>query len=94
MHQPLTGNARALRKNQTDAELELWRKLRDRQIDGWKFKRQVPCGPYIADFFCVDASLVIEVDGNQHFETRAGYGARRTAFLKLQGQQVLRFLER
>ncbi len=55
--------ARALRKNLTDAEKLLWRHLRDRQLDGCKFRRQHPIGKFIVDFVCVEKKLVIEVDG-------------------------------
>jgi hypothetical protein len=59
MRVPLTGVARMLRQRETRAEQLLWRKLRARQVDGWKFKRQVPHGPYILDFYCADAGLAI-----------------------------------
>src|SRR5438034_2400561 len=58
--------ARRLRKNQTDAERILWLRLRDRRLNGLKFRRQVPIGRYVVDFFCADAHLVVEVDGGQH----------------------------
>ncbi len=83
--------AQSLRKRQTDAERKLWSKLRDRQLDGWKFKRQFPFGPYILDFYCFDANLVIELDGSQHAETRAEHDRARTQLLEAQGLQVLRF---
>jgi very-short-patch-repair endonuclease len=58
--------ARALRARVTDAERKLWFALRDRRFAGFKFRRQVPIDPFIADFVCFDARLVIEVDGGQH----------------------------
>jgi very-short-patch-repair endonuclease len=91
MKERLTGLARTLRRQETDAEQTLWRELRGRQMDGWKFKRQVPHGHYILDFFCTDAALVIEVDGAQHLEDRAAYDTERTAYLEQEGFQVLRF---
>ncbi len=60
--------ARQLRKNPTDAERLLWRKLRFWQVDGLKFRRQQPLGRYIVDFICLEKRLVIEVDGGQHSE--------------------------
>jgi very-short-patch-repair endonuclease len=74
----------------TDAERRLWRYLRQRQIDGHKFRRQVRIGPYIADFACLNPLIVIEVDGGQHAEARA-YGARRDEYMRGQGFRVLRF---
>ena len=74
----------------TDAERALWRYVRLRQLDGHKFRRQVRIGPYIADFACLKAMLVIEVDGGQHAETRA-YDSRRDDFMRGQGYRILRF---
>ena len=54
--------ARNLRKNHTDAEKLLWRLLRDRQLHGCKFRRQLPVGPYIADFACLSRKLIIELE--------------------------------
>lgn len=86
--------ARELRHRQTDAERMLWSRLRNRQIDGWKFKRQVPVGPYVLDFFCFEANLVIEVDGGQHAEDRVASDQRRTQFLEADGLNVIRFWNR
>src|SRR5713101_7206306 len=61
--------ARALRSRMTDAERKVWYALRDRRFAKVKFRRQVPIGPYIADFLCYEARLVIEVDGGQHVES-------------------------
>ena len=61
-------NARILRKTMTDAERALWRILRQRQVEGKRFRRQVPIDCYIVDFACLEARLIIEVDGGQHFE--------------------------
>jgi very-short-patch-repair endonuclease len=60
------GNARRLRRTQTDAERLLWFRLRDRRLSGWKFKRQVPIDRFVVDFLCADAHLVVELDGGQH----------------------------
>jgi len=82
--------ARKLRRNPTDAEARLWARLRRKQIDGHRFRRQVPLGPYVADFVCLDARLIIEVDGGQHDE-RAELDAWRTAWLEANRFRVLRF---
>jgi very-short-patch-repair endonuclease len=81
--------ARELRKNATDAEKRLWRGLRD-VFPAAKFRRQVPVGPYYADFYSFSAKLIIEVDGGQHAEA-ASYDEARTRFLQAQGFMVLRF---
>ncbi len=83
--------ARQLRRNPTDAERVLWSRLRDRHIGGWKFRRQVPFGPYVLDFYCADAKLVIEVDGGQHAEVRKSHDEARTVFLGSEGVRVLRY---
>jgi len=80
--------ARALRANRTEAELRLWQRLRDRQLDGAKFRRQTPVAPYIADFMCYEARLIVEVDGGQHSPEA---DADRTAWLESQGFRVIRF---
>ena len=82
--------ARALRREDTDAEARLWNALRAHRLGGWKWKRQVPKGPYIVDFICDEAGLVVEVDGGQHAE-RLAYDARRTAYLERLGLRVIRF---
>ena len=60
--------ARELRKTMSVPERKLWRELRDRSAAGFRFRRQHPLGPYIADFVCLERRLVIEVDGGQHGE--------------------------
>ncbi|HEY8615367.1 endonuclease domain-containing protein [Phenylobacterium sp.] len=82
--------ARALREDDTEAEARLWAVLRDRRLGGWKWRRQVPVGPFIADFMCEAAGLVVELDGGQHAEQEA-YDARRTAALERAGFRVIRF---
>jgi len=76
----------------TDAEKKLWSLLRNNRL-GAKFRRQVPYGPYILDFYCVKARLVVEADGRQHY-TREGKrrDAKRDAYLRSDGLEVLRFL--
>ena len=87
--------ARQLRRSATEAERALWQRLRDRQLAGYKFRRQHPIGGYFADFACVEAKLVIELDGGQHFEPAAmAVDARRTAELSAHGFHVLRFNDR
>lgn len=81
--------ARAMRHEQTDAEKALWRALRDRRLQGVKFRRQVPVGPYIVDFLCLKHRLVIEADGSQHAENARD--ARRDSYLATHGFSVLRF---
>ncbi len=88
----LRSNARALRKNSTDAERILWSELRDHRLNGAGFRRQVPIENYIADFVCHAAKLVIELDGGQHFSDQAERAdAVRTATIEAKGFQVLRF---
>ncbi|NJD89768.1 MAG: endonuclease domain-containing protein, partial [Betaproteobacteria bacterium] len=85
-----TAFARSLRRAPTEAENRLWYYLRDRRLSGAKFRRQVPIGPYVVDFLCVTASLIVEADGGQHSE-RAGYDEERTRYLEARGYRVVRF---
>jgi very-short-patch-repair endonuclease len=82
--------AKQLRRNPTDAEHKLWQALRSRQLSNFKFRRQVPIGPYVADFVCPAEKLVIEIDGGQHAED-ADYDRRRTEALEREGYRVIRF---
>jgi very-short-patch-repair endonuclease len=82
--------ARALRRGATDAERHLWRYLRRENLSGFQFRRQYPIADYIADFVCMPARLVIELDGGQHLESRE-YDATRTRDFKAHGYRVLRF---
>ena len=82
--------ARRLRRDQTDAERKLWFRLRDRRLDGLKFRRQVPIDCYVVDFCCESARLIVELDGGQHAE-RSAEDAARTAALEARGYLVLRF---
>ena len=85
-----TGRIRNLRKNPTEAEKALWRHLRLRQIEGYKFRRQVPIGDYIADFVCLEKRLIIEVDGGQHSQ-KSSQDSKRDKWLNAQAFEVLRF---
>src|SRR5262249_55035908 len=82
--------ARQLRTNMTDAERRLWARLRRTRPDGHRLRRQVPIGPYIADFACHAVKVIIEVDGGQHSAEKA-YDDRRTAWLEARGYRVLRY---
>ena len=79
-----------LRKNMTDSEKMLWSKLRRKQHFGMKFRRQNPIGRYIADFYCHELKLIIEVDGKIH-DTRKEYDKNRDSFLKAGEYNFLRF---
>lgn len=81
--------ARRLRRSMTDAERRLWFYLRNRVCSGWKFRRQHPLGPYIADFACLHAGVVVEVDGGQHVD--AASDEARTRYFGERGFIVLRF---
>src|SRR5262245_61602220 len=82
--------ARDLRNNATEAERRLWQHLRRRQLNGFKFRRQRPIGRYVCDFVCLEAGIVVELDGSQHL-AQAPYDAQREAYLKSNGFRVLRF---
>ena len=82
--------SRALRRQATDAERLLWSHLRGRSLLGRKFRRQVPIGPYIVDFLCIQDRLIVEADGGQH-AGQGPYDSRRTAELQARGYRVLRF---
>jgi very-short-patch-repair endonuclease len=83
-------HARHLRKNLTDAEQKLWRHIRNRQIKGFRFRRQAPIGNYIVDFVCFEKKLIIELDGGQHSEQQE-YDHHRSLWLKSKGYTVIRF---
>jgi len=82
--------ARNLRSQSTDAEQLIWRHLKNRQIAGFKFRRQHPLPPFIVDFVCLEAGLVVELDGGQHVE-RSAQDAARTSKLNEMGFRVIRF---
>jgi len=81
--------ARKMRREPTEAEVRLWEELRDRRLDGIKFRRQVVFDPFTADFLCASGKLVVEVDGSQHGDSASDQ--RRTAFFNGLGLRVLRF---
>jgi len=84
--------ARSLRKNQTDAERLLWFRLRGRQLEGFKFRRQERIGSYIVDFICFDKKVIVEIDGGQHNEDDGRKrDEARADWLRNEGYRVLRF---
>ena len=85
--------ARRLRRDQTPSEARLWEALRGSRLDGWKWRRQAPVGPYIVDFLCLEAAIAVELDGGIHAE-QADRDARRDAHLRARGLRVLRFWNR
>ena len=85
----LVSQARSLRQDATDAERRLWSRLKNGQLAGWQFRRQHPIPPYIVDFACIAARLIVEADGGQHWESARD--ARRDAYLAGKGWYVLRF---
>ncbi len=86
------GLARRLRTNSTGAEVVLWEALRNRKLGGAKFRRQHPLGRYIADFYCHEALLVIELDGSVHSDaSQAEYDSVRQKEIEARGLIVLRF---
>lgn len=95
MRRPNSGEAasltrvRSARREATPAERKLWSKLRNRQLLGHKFRRQVWLGPFIADFYCADVGLVVEVDGDSH-ALQLVYDQRRTVWLRREGFRVVR----
>jgi very-short-patch-repair endonuclease len=82
--------ARTLRTNATEAEQKLWSQLRKKQLDGFQFRRQYSIAPFFVDFICLEARLIIEVDGSQHAD-REAQDLSRSAFLRTEGYRVLRF---
>ena len=90
MRVKLTGTARSLRRRQTEAEQRLWYHLRNKQMDGIKFKRQVPRGDFVVDFLSDEAMLIVELDGSQH-ALRTSEDEMRTDYLAWLGYEVLRF---
>ena len=89
-HHLTQSRARELRNRLTKAEWRLWLYLRRRGLAGHKFRRQMPIGPYIADFVCLSAAVIIELDGDQHAETRYEDYVR-DEYLRARGFRVLRF---
>ena len=84
--------ARKLRKEATVSERIFWSRVRNNQIDGRRFRRQHPIGPYVVDFVCLEKHLVIEIDGSQHDEPeQKRKDDARTAWLQSEGYRVTRF---
>ena len=81
--------AKELRKTPTPTEQILWMHLRNRKLCGFKFRRQHPIGPFIADFYCAQHKLVVELDGNIH-RSQVDYDSQRMEYLEAYGYQVLR----
>ena len=87
----VTAKARSLRQNMTKAEVFLWMSLRKRALNGARFRRQHPVGPYIADFACPAAKLIVEVDGATHSTPEElAHDMRRTKYLESEGWTVIR----
>jgi very-short-patch-repair endonuclease len=87
----MRSRAKDLRRAMTVSEQRLWNWLRNRTFDGAKFRRQVPVGPYVLDFYCPAVRLAIEVDGAQHQSVwMFGYDDERTAFLRSRGIEIVR----
>ena len=83
--------AREMRGSLTDAETIVWSRLQARRLGGWRFRRQHPVGPFIADFACTRAKLIVEIDGATHSsEQERAYDAERTQYLEARGWSVLR----
>jgi very-short-patch-repair endonuclease len=83
--------ARQLRRTMTDGERKLWSLLRRKQLAGFRFRRQAPIGPFIADFFCSEAKLIVELDGSPHLEEEQTYrDAARSRWLEAHGCRVIR----
>ena len=88
---PETKRARKLRASTPCAESKLWSRLRNRRLNGFKFVRQEPVGPYFADFCCREEKLVVEVDGATHStDDERAHDARRDAFMQAQGYRIVR----
>lgn len=95
-HEPVPSrqrkNAKSMRRVMTDAELKLWNELRAHRLMGMGFRRQVPIGPYIADFACSAYNLIVEVDGSQHGAAeQMCHDEARTEYLNGRGWLILRF---
>ena len=86
----LIRTAKRFRKDATEAERLLWRRLRRKQLEGYKFRRQQAIGRYVVDFVCLEKSLIIEVDGGQHAIERAK-DIEREKWLRERGFRIVRF---
>ena len=88
-------HARDLRREARDAEQRLWLHLRDRQLAGFKFRRQHSIGPYVVDFYCAEAHLGIELDRGQHYQAETmSRDEVRSQYLRERGVRVMRFSDR
>jgi very-short-patch-repair endonuclease len=87
----LLQRARAMRQEPAPAEQKLWWCLRDRRLNGFKFRRQAPVLTYVPDFYCADCKLIVELDGDSH-DGREQYDEKRTRELANQGYRVVRFV--
>jgi very-short-patch-repair endonuclease len=95
MNPKLIPFARQLRKNSTKEERILWKRIRGRQFEGFKFRRQHPIESFIVDFVCIEKGLVIELDGGHHgFDEDRKYDAERDGKLRAAGYKILRFQNR
>jgi 5-methyltetrahydrofolate--homocysteine methyltransferase len=89
---PVKSRCRSFRQQPTVAEQKLWARLRDRQVDGFKFRRQHPVDRYVLDFYCKEAELCIEIDGSGHLDPeQIQNDQERTQFLKDHGIRIIRF---
>src|SRR5256885_6281013 len=80
-----------MRTSMNTTELLIWSRLRGRKVDGWKFRRQQPIGPYFVDFYCPAAKLIVEIDGPAHQgDATWAYDLRRQAWLETEGHRMLR----
>src|SRR3972149_591694 len=92
MEDNLVGIAQQLRKRSTDAERKLWRHLRDRQLENFKFRRQEPMGDYVLDYVCYEKGIVIEIDGGQHaIPMQIEKAEERAIWRESQGGMVLKY---
>jgi very-short-patch-repair endonuclease len=92
IHPAILARARELRQPLTPQEQKLWQRLRSKQLDGLKFRRQHPIGRFILDFYCAAHKLAIEIDGDSHADPKQQrYDEARTAWLQQRGLRVIRF---
>jgi very-short-patch-repair endonuclease len=91
MNEPvMLSRARRMRKDATDAERKLWSLVRNRRLQGYKFRRQIWIGSFIVDFVCEQAQLIVEIDGDQH-SMQLSYDLERTRYFKARGFRVIRY---
>jgi very-short-patch-repair endonuclease len=91
MNEPvMLGRARRMRRDATDAERKVWSLVRNRRLDGYKFRRQIWIGSFIVDFVCEESKLIVEIDGGQHV-MQLSYDWARTRYFEARGYRVVRF---